>query len=207
MFEVDDFESEWVYTRPFDFIHTRELEGCIGNELRLFQQAHEHLAPGGYFEMQAVGAQFLSDDDTVEKATNAQMWMAKIVEGAAMFGKPIDSTPNWEQKIKEAGFVDVKQVIHKVALHPLSNVSSANTAVQVPIGSWPKDAKLKEIGKFQALQEAKVIESYTPGLFTRVLGWSNEEVQVFIAKIKNELKDPAIHLYLPVYFVWGRKAE
>ncbi|KAH6867810.1 S-adenosyl-L-methionine-dependent methyltransferase [Thelonectria olida] len=190
VFEVDDFESDWVYTKPFDYIHTRELEGCIGNEMRLFQQAHEHLAPGGYFEMQGVGAQFLSDDDTLEQAPNAQMWMNKIVEGAAMFGKPIDSTPTWAQKMKEAGFVDVKQVIHKI-----------------PIGPWPKDADLKEIGRFQALQEAKVIDSYTPGLFTRVLGWNSAEVQVFIAKIKKELKDPSIHLYLPVYFVWGRKAE
>ncbi|KAH6972746.1 S-adenosyl-L-methionine-dependent methyltransferase [Ilyonectria sp. MPI-CAGE-AT-0026] len=189
-FEVDDFESNWLYARPFDFIHARELEGCIADELKLFQQACEHLVPGGYFEMQAVGAQFLSDDDTIEKATNAQMWMENIRKGAAMFGKPIDSHPTWKNKMEEAGFVDVNQEIRKV-----------------PIGAWPKDPKLKEIGRFQSLQEAKVIESYTPAVFSRVLGWSNEEIQVFIAKIKKELKDPAIHLYLPVYFVWGRKPE
>lgn len=83
----------------------------------------------------------------------------------------------------------------------------AATLEALPIGAWPKDPKLKEVGRFQALQELKVIESYTPGLFSRVLGWSNEEIQVFMAKVKAELKDPAIHLYLPVYFVWGRKAD
>jgi hypothetical protein len=64
---------------------------------------------------------------------------------------------------------------------------------------------LKEIGKYQAVQELQVIDSYTPALFSRVLGWSPPEIQVLMAKVKSELRDPSIHLYLPVYFVWGRK--
>lgn len=75
----------------------------------------------------------------------------------------------------------------------------------MPLGSWPKDPKLKEIGKYQAIQEAQAIESYTPQIFSSVLGWSQEEIQVFMAKVKNEIKDPSIHLYLPVHFLWGRK--
>lgn len=77
--------------------------------------------------------------------------------------------------------------------------------IQIPIGSWPKDAKLKEIGTFQSIQELQVIDSYTPGVFSRVLGWSDDEIQVFMAKVRNDLKNPSIHLYLPVYFIWGRK--
>lgn len=88
-----------------------------------------------------------------------------------------------------------------------SILSRTNIWNQIPIGPWAKDPVLKEIGRFQSLQEAKVIESYTPAIFSRVLGWSNEEIQVFIAKVKAELRNPAIHLYLPVYFVTGRKPE
>ena len=79
------------------------------------------------------------------------------------------------------------------------------TFQQMPLGSWPKDPKLKEIGKYQSIQEAQAIESYTPQIFSAVLGWSQEEIQVFMAKVKNEIKDPSIHLYLPVHFLWGRK--
>ncbi|KAH8661723.1 hypothetical protein BGZ61DRAFT_368615, partial [Ilyonectria robusta] len=50
-FEVDDFESEWLYRTPFDFIHARELEGCITNDDKLFQRAFQHLVPGGYIEL------------------------------------------------------------------------------------------------------------------------------------------------------------
>lgn len=75
----------------------------------------------------------------------------------------------------------------------------------MPIGPWPKDARLKEIGKYQVVQELKVIDSYTPKLFEHALGWTAQEIQVFMAKVKKELKDPSIHLYLPVVIAWGRK--
>ncbi|KAM6516473.1 hypothetical protein FALCPG4_014656 [Fusarium falciforme] len=187
-FEVDDFEAEWLYHTPFDFIHARELEGCISDDDQFFQQALRHLVPGGYIEMQAVAAPFLSDDGTAEKAVNAQLWLKTLCEGSAKFGKPIDCAPMWKAKMIAAGFESVQEEIRKM-----------------PLGAWPKDPKLKEIGKFQAIQEAQAIESYTPQIFSSVLGWTQEEIQVFMAKVKNEIKDPTIHLYLPVHFLWGRK--
>ncbi|KAI8710756.1 hypothetical protein NCS52_01535400 [Fusarium sp. LHS14.1] len=53
IFEIDDFEEEWLYTKPFDFIHARELEGCISDDDILFRRAFEHLKPGRYIEFQA----------------------------------------------------------------------------------------------------------------------------------------------------------
>lgn len=188
IFEVDDFESDWLYRTPFDYIHARELGGCVSSDDRLFQKALEHLAPGGYVEMQAVYTKFVSDDNTAEKATNAEQWMTTLCKGMADFGKPIDNAPQWKEKLEAAGFEDVEEKILKV-----------------PIGPWPKDPLLKEIGSVQYHQELQAVDSYTPGIFSRVLNWSDEEIQVFIAKVKGEIKDPSIHLYFPVYFVWGRK--
>lgn len=70
---------------------------------------------------------------------------------------------------------------------------------------WPKDPTLKEVGKFQAVQSLQAIDSYTPKLFEHVLGWPMEEIQVLMAQAKSELQNPAIHVYLPVYFIWGKK--
>ncbi|KAH6884577.1 S-adenosyl-L-methionine-dependent methyltransferase [Thelonectria olida] len=188
VFEVDDFEDEWVFKVPFDFIHARELEGCIGDEERLFKQVFENLAPGGYFELQAQRGQFMSDDGTSEKAIHAQRWAAAILDSSESFGKPIDCAHLWKDKLSKVGFVDVCQEIRKI-----------------PIGAWPKDPKLKEIGKYQEVQSLQAIDSYTPKLFEKILGWPMDEIQVIMAQAKSELKDPSIHLYLPVYFIWGRK--
>ena len=114
-FEVDDFESEWLYTRPFDFIHARELEGCIANEDRLFRCVLDHLAPGGYFELQGIYTRFISDDGTAETAVNCQLWINTLCDGMAKFGKPLDHAPLWKDKLKETGFVDVREEIFKVS--------------------------------------------------------------------------------------------
>lgn len=45
----------------------------------------------------------------------------------------------------------------------------------------------------------------TLALFTRVLGYTIEEAQVVIAKVKNDLRNKTPHLYVPFYFIWGRK--
>ncbi|KAH8684983.1 S-adenosyl-L-methionine-dependent methyltransferase [Ilyonectria robusta] len=187
-FEVEDFEAEWLYEKPFDFIHGRELEGCISNDDQLFHRAFKHLAPGGYIEFQATNPGFLSDDDTAKDAVNAQLWLKHLVEGTAKFGKPMDGVFMWKEKLESIGFIDVQQLIYKV-----------------PVGAWAKDPKLKELGRFQGIQQVQAVESYTPALFARILGWTEEEIQVFIAKVKKDLTNPKIHLYIPVFFVWGRK--
>ncbi|KAF4463794.1 demethylmenaquinone methyltransferase [Fusarium albosuccineum] len=188
VFEVDDFEAEWLSKTPFDFIHGRELEGCIGDEDQLFRRAYENLTPGGYIEFQATYPRLLSDDGTAEKAENAQKWLKHLLEGSAKFGKSLEGAINWKDKLEKAGFVDVQQEIRKL-----------------PIGGWPKDAKLKEIGKLQGIQQIQAVESYTPRIFSTVLGWKEEEVQVYVSQVRKDLKNPAIHLYAPIYFVWGKK--
>ena len=115
IFEVDDFESNWLYRKPFDYIHGRELEGCIANPDQLFQQAFQHLNSGGYLELQAVDGYFLSDDGTAQMATNAQRWIQSMLEGARKFGKPLDQAAEWKEKMENAGFVDVEQKVHKVS--------------------------------------------------------------------------------------------
>ncbi|KAJ4246828.1 hypothetical protein NW762_013380 [Fusarium torreyae] len=140
--------------------------------------------------MQAVHAEFHSDDNTMNKAEYALFWMNAIVEGSVKFGKPLNNAPGWKQEMKEAGFVDVEEKVLKI-----------------PIGSWPKDPTLKEIGQVQSIQEAKLIASYTPGIFSRYLHWKEAEIQVLMAQVKKDLSNPDVHLYVPVHFIWGKKPE
>ncbi|KPM41110.1 hypothetical protein AK830_g5450 [Neonectria ditissima] len=188
VFEVDDYEADWLYRKPFDFIHARELEGCIGDEDQLFRRAFQHLTPGGYIEFQATYPRFLSDDGTARKAENAQSWLKVLLEGSAKFGKSLEGAINWKEKMEAAGFVDVQEEVRKI-----------------PIGDWPKDPKLKEIGRYQSIQQIQAVEAYTPRAFSTVLGWKEEEVQIYVAKVRKDLRDPSIHLYVPIYLVWGKK--
>ncbi|KAF4979156.1 hypothetical protein FZEAL_4584 [Fusarium zealandicum] len=206
VFEVDDFEDQWLYKKPFDYIHARELEGCIANEERFFQQAFENIASGGFIELQAMRGCFMSDDGTSETATNAQRWAEGLLDSSAKFGKPIDCVHLWKDKLSQAGFVDIQQEVRKVSILELFvEEVVTNHTIKIPIGQWPKDPVLKEVGKYQEMQSLQAIDSYTPRLFDKILGWPMDEIQVLMAQAKKELRDPAIHLYLPVYFIWGKK--
>lgn len=114
MFEIDDFENDWVYQTPFDFIHGRELEGCVADEDRLFAQAFKHLKSGGYFEFDGAYAFWFSDDNTIEKAENCQLLVENIHVAANKFGKRLDTAPTWKEKMEKAGFVNVHQSVYKV---------------------------------------------------------------------------------------------
>lgn len=55
------------------------------------------------------------------------------------------------------------------------------------------------------IQSCAAIDSYTPMLLGKILGWEQDAMQVLMAKAKKELRDLSIHIYLPVYFIWGKK--
>ena len=78
---------------------------------------------------------------------------------------------------------------------------------QTPIGIWPKDRKLKEIGRYERAQLLDAVEPYTLALFTRVPGRSLQEAQELMERVKCELVDPKLHLYTAQYIIYGRKPE
>lgn len=55
------------------------------------------------------------------------------------------------------------------------------------------------------MQQFEAIGPYTLAPFTRILGWTREEVEVLCVGVRNELKDRLLHMYVNVYFVYGRK--
>lgn len=74
---------------------------------------------------------------------------------------------------------------------------------KIPIGTWPKDPKLKELGRWHQIAQEESMGPYCTALFSRVLGWSREDIEVLLAMIRKELRDPSIHQYLQIYIVMG----
>lgn len=57
---------------------------------------------------------------------------------------------------------------------------------------------------FQA-QSHDAVEPVSMALFTRVLGFSNEETQVMMVGPRKDFMNPKLHLYIRFHFVYGRK--
>lgn len=191
-FYIDDAEAEWVYSadEAFDFIHCRTLSGSISDWDRLVQQMYTHVRPGGWVEFQEPLAQCESDDGSMDMAQDLIRWQALCNEGAKQFGKDIRAGDSLKQRMLDAGFVDVQEKV-----------------VKVPLGPWPKDARMKEIGRYQREHMSMGVESYTLGLLGKVLGWSDDECRVMIAKCVGDIRNKAVHIYIRFFFVHGRKPE
>lgn len=58
------------------------------------------------------------------------------------------------------------------------------------------------MGKVTILE---VVEPYTLALFTRVLGFSFQQAQEFMDRVRAELVSNKFHLYIRFHFVYGQK--
>lgn len=51
----------------------------------------------------------------------------------------------------------------------------------------------------------EALEAFTLAPFTRVLGWSSDEMRQLMEGVKAELATAQNHLYVVIHFVYGRK--
>jgi hypothetical protein len=51
----------------------------------------------------------------------------------------------------------------------------------------------------------EALEAFTLAPFTRVLGWTNDEMLQLMEGVKAELSSAQNHLYVVIHFVHGRK--
>ncbi|KAL6237915.1 hypothetical protein BDW75DRAFT_202975 [Aspergillus navahoensis] len=189
-FEVDDFELTWSYSQPFDYIHGRELEGSIRDHDHVFSEAFKSLKPGGWFEISSFDVNSYSDDDTHLRATCMQEVVKNLHVASQKFGKDMNTTHTWRERLEKVGFVNVTEETYKLPQSP-----------------WAKDPKMKELGRYHQVNMFEAIPPYCYALFTRVLGWHREEIEALVAGIRKELKDMSLHLYTKVHVVYGQKPE
>ncbi|KAJ5801497.1 uncharacterized protein N7518_003565 [Penicillium psychrosexuale] len=115
-FVVDDAESQWLYSpsRPFDFIHARDLGGAIADWPRLMRQSYEHLRPGGWVELQEFEVMLKSDDDSIRLAPALCEFLERLTQASEAFHRPMNIAEGHRQRLVEAGFEDVRDEVYKV---------------------------------------------------------------------------------------------
>lgn len=190
-FEVDDAEAEWVYSGKFDYIHCRYMIGSIRDWPRLVRQAFEFTKPGGWVEFTDYDTVFYTSTGGNWKTDGSEpieRWSKTLAEGMNKFGMDANPGPRLEGWVREAGFEDVQ-----------------TTVLPYPVGTWPKDKRMKEIGAYNLVHFLDGLEPISLRCFVHGVGWSLEEVQVFLAQLKPEFKKKDKRLQHNLYVVWARK--
>lgn len=108
VFEIDDVTLPWTYDpNHFDFIHVRELFGCIPDWDEFFQQCWRCLKPGGYIEVVEHSVEPIADDDTVPEDHFYRVWGQTVLNSGNMSGKTFNIWAESATRLRQAGFVDV----------------------------------------------------------------------------------------------------
>ncbi|CAG9956832.1 unnamed protein product [Clonostachys rosea f. rosea IK726] len=187
-FELDDLEREWTFTSKFDYIHSQLMIGAFQDWPNFFKQSFENLEEGGYLEVADIDFVIKCDDDTLEKESALNVWHEKMHEGATLAGFPLDAISKVPDMMRDAGFADVVAI-----------------PFPWPINTWPRDPKHKEVGRWAMENFTMGCESMSQALFTRALGWSIDELRVFMTQVRQDLKNRRIHAYWNFWVVYGRK--
>ncbi|EEH22097.2 hypothetical protein PABG_04308 [Paracoccidioides brasiliensis Pb03] len=187
----DCTEYPWAYAdNSMDFIHIRDLFGCIPDWSEFLDQCYKTTKPGGYVEILNRAVWLEDDDGSIPKDENhvLNIWKREFREVGDRMGKTTTIIERQREEMEKAGFLDVTERIFKM-----------------PLGSWPKDKGLKEVGRFYFLECTQGLEGWSMALLTRVMGWGLAEVHVLLARFRQAMNDRSIHSYVPISVVYGRK--
>ncbi|KAI3544998.1 TAM domain methyltransferase [Colletotrichum filicis] len=189
-FEIDDVDEDWTYSQPFDYIHSRFMTGAITDWRKFFKSAYDNLNPGGWFEVQDADINPQSDDNTFPKDCALAEYVKLLQEGATKAGCDYVDIPGLSHIMTEVGFTDVSVQMFKW-----------------PINPWAKEPRYKKLGLWTQDNFGSALQGLCMALFTRVLEWTREEVEVFLINVRNDVKNTNYHAYFRIYCVVGRKPE
>ncbi|PGH28961.1 hypothetical protein GX50_08290 [[Emmonsia] crescens] len=189
-FRILDIGTELLTGIRGDRYPSAELICILGNDLSPIQPPWvpsnvkfivddvkaQNLKPGGWVEFQDYKSPIHTEDGSPSSESNVIKMQALLDEACQKMGRDLNPGPKLEKWVKDAGFVNIKVHILKL-----------------PISTWPKDKKLKELGTFLALQYTEDVDAFTNTPFTQILDWKKAELDVFNAKVKADALDQKVH--------------
>lgn len=181
-FEIDDFEQPWTFKQKFDLVHGRMLLLSIRDPRKFFAQSFNSLKPGGWMEMQDLCMPIISDDGSMPKDSAFQRWNDLHCYACK---EKMGRDPGWVRQYKdwmvEVGFQNVVQLVFKW-----------------PQNSWPKDPKMKELGRWNMVNTLEGLHGFSARLLTRELGMTIDEVEILLMEVRKDVRNKNIHAYWPM---------
>ncbi|KZL74080.1 UMTA methyltransferase family protein [Colletotrichum tofieldiae] len=188
-FEIDDVESSWVGNKKYDFIMCRYMAAAIRDWPKLVKNIYNNLNPGGWAEFQDMDIELYSDDGTLTESHATRDWSKTFVNTLRSIGLDPAPGPQLEGWVRGHGGFD--KVAHQ--------------KFKAPVGPWPKDKNLKDLGMLNLVQSLEGLEGFSLKMFCGVLGRTKEEVLVQLAGVRKELKSNAFHCQFDIHVVYGQK--
>lgn len=189
-FIIDDAEQDdWgVPINHYDLIHTRVMIGAFQDFRTIVQKGMKYAKPGGWMESQEISMIMRCDDGSMPEDWPFYQWSRAIDEASMQANRPMRIATRLKKWYIEEGFVDVQEHV-----------------VKLPIGTWPKDPALKALGSWWKENLLVGLQGFSLALLSRVLGWSKNQIEVYLVDVRKSMHDRDVHAYHEFITVWGRK--
>ena len=146
------------------------------------------LKPGGWVELQDLRLAVQCDDSTMPDDYGVRDFLVNLRRGFEALEYDLLSLEKNKLRLSESKFINVVEKVWKV-----------------PIGAWPKDRRMKEVGLYNRLVLAEALQGVSLVPYTRGLGWTATEVEAYLPGIRKALTDASIHSYYTFHAVYGQK--
>lgn len=147
------------------------------------------LVPGGFLELQEIHYSPQSEDGSPHStAKELANFFSKIAEGLKVLGVDLHAITLLADKIRAAGFVKVTTNISYISISRNAQIEKGNDA-----GTCMKSAI------YSGLQGTAL------GPLTRGLGWSKEEVEVYLVGVRDCLRPDLQDTKLPMYIIHAQR--
>lgn len=181
----DAEDDEWLHPSKFDFIHLRLLFTCFTDFDKVLRNIYNNLEPGGWVEFQDHTAEvFVESGEPCNSALSE--WCNGFATGLAKIGRNAMRMNTLVERLRLHGFVDCTE--HVLAY---------------PVGGWPNDERLRNVGNFAAVNVARGLNATIKLLLAG--GMTADQSNALIERVRDELTEGKTHQYLPFHITYARR--
>ncbi|KAI8278546.1 hypothetical protein K4K60_006199 [Colletotrichum sp. SAR11_57] len=166
----------------------RMMNSSISDWRDYIKKCYDNLYPGGYLELSEIDIVLLSDDGTLKPDHYSWKIGRLLKEATEKAGRRYQEIQKLKPVLMKLGFEDVTMQQFKW-----------------PVNSWPKEQKYKDLGEWNNENLMLGWEGICMAPLTRALGWTKEEVHIFMMHNRKEFNDKSIHQYFSIWNIYGRK--
>jgi hypothetical protein len=149
-----------------------------------------HLKPGAWIELQEAHHRPQCHDNSILADHPVVEFWDNVTAGLAALGVNFNATLDLADMLRAAGFVNVTTRIFHVL-----------------IGPWPKNKVLKLVGLYWRTVLLDGVQPIALGPMTRGLGWTKDEVEVWLVGVRKAYMQGGIHSHMPLHIICGQKPE
>ena len=174
----EDANDEYWGPDHYHYIHTRCMLGSFEDFKSILRRCFKYLAPGAYMESQELFPTIYCDDGTIDKENPFYKWSIYQDQGMMAIRRPIRVANKLKRWYEAVGFVDVQEEVF-----------------YMPINPWPRDPRLKMLGRLWGKQLVDGMGAFSLRIFKEAFGWEQGRTESFLVDVKKAIQNTSYHGY------------